>query len=551
MVNKLFATLILGALLVGAAMAPRLSEANAPEGTLERPEWEAEMAMTAPVEIDGKALFWVRGTTAFPADQRAARIRERIVTLARDASFETSRLRLVESEISTKIMADGQLVLNIFDSDARVQDVRRQVLASAALDRVAQAITDYRQARSRDALLNGVLISLGGTLALAAAIALILWLRYRLDALIARRLQGRISSLSIQSFEIVRAANLARALRGLNHGMALLIIFTTGFAYLDFVLAQFPWTLGIANHLLDLFTGPLAATGEAVVIALPELIFLVILYYLVRLILRMTRLFFEAVARGSVTLAGFEPEWALPTYKIVRVAIFALGLVVAYPYIPGSSSDAFKGITIFLGLVFSLGSSSAVANIIAGYLMTYRRAFKVGDRVRIDDIVGDILEVRLQATHLRTLKNEEVTLPNAKLLEGRVVNYSSLAAKQGLILHTTVGIGYETPWRQVEAMLIAAAELTPGLLREPPPFVIQKSLGDYAVNYELNVYCRDAKAMEQGYSALHRHILDVFNEYGVQIMTPSYEADPEVPKLVPREQWYAAPAVREAEAGQS
>jgi small-conductance mechanosensitive channel len=551
LVNKLFATLILGALLVGVATTPRLSEATAPEGTLESPEWEAEMAMTAPVEIDGKALLWVRGTTAFPADQRAARIRERIVALARDASFETSRLRLVESEISTKVMADGQLVLNVFDSDARVQDVRRQVLASAALDRVAQAITDYRQARSRDALLNGVLISLGGTLALALAIALIIWLRYRLDALIARRLQGRISSLSIQSFEIVRAANLARALRGLNHGLALLIIVAAGFAYLDFVLAQFPWTLGIANHLLDLLTGPLAAMGEAVVIALPKLIFLVILYYLVRFILRMARLFFEAVARGSVTLASFEPEWALPTYKIVRVAIFALGLVVAYPYIPGSSSDAFKGITIFLGLVFSLGSSSAVANIIAGYLMTYRRAFKVGDRVRIDDIVGDILEVRLQATHLRTLKNEEVTLPNAKLLEGRVVNYSSLAAKQGLILHTTVGIGYETPWRQVEAMLIAAAELTPGLLREPPPFVMQKSLGDYAVNYELNVYCRDAKAMEQGYSALHRHILDVFNEYGVQIMTPSYEADPEVPKLVPREQWYAAPAVREAEAGQS
>jgi small-conductance mechanosensitive channel len=132
-----------------------------------------------------------------------------------------------------------------------------------------------------------------------------------------------------------------------------------------------------------------------------------------------------------------------------------------------------------------------------------------------------------------------------------VVNYSSLAAKQGLILHTTVGIGYETPWRQVEAMLIAAAELTPGLLREPRPFVMQKSLGDYAVNYELNVYCRDAKAMEQGYSALHRHILDVFNEYGVQIMTPSYEADPEVPKLVPRDQWYAAPAIRETEAGVS
>ena len=254
------------------------------------------------------------------------------------------------------------------------------------------------------------------------------------------------------------------------------------------------------------------------------------------------RLFFSAIARGSIRLTNFAPEWAWPTYKIARFAIVAFGVIVAYPYIPGSESAAFKGVSLFIGVVFSLGSSSAIANLIAGYLMTYRRAFKVGDRVQIGDMLGDVIETRLQATHLRTLKNEELVVPNSLLLNSQVMNYSSLAAKQGLILHTTVGIGYETPWRQVEAMLLLAAERTSGLLKEPAPFVLQKSLGDFAVNYELNVYCGDPHAMLPLYTALHRHILDVFNEYGVQIMTPAYRDDPEQPKLVPREQWYAAPA---------
>jgi len=244
---------------------------------------------------------------------------------------------------------------------------------------------------------------------------------------------------------------------------------------------------------------------------------------------------------------GFEREWADPTYKLLRVAIVALALVVAYPYIPGSSSDAFKGISIFIGIVFSLGSSSTIANVIAGYTMTYRRAFHIGDRVKIGNITGDVTEMRLQVTHLRTIKNEEVIIPNSSILNNEVVNYSSLAHRHGLILHTTVGIGYETPWRQVEAMLVIAAERTPGIMSDPKPFVRQLSLGDFAVTYEINVYCDDPHTMAQIYTALHRNILDVFNEHGIQIMTPAYEGDPESPKVVPKEQWFTAPAKTIAE----
>jgi small-conductance mechanosensitive channel len=282
--------------------------------------------------------------------------------------------------------------------------------------------------------------------------------------------------------------------------------------------------------------------GRAVLTDIPDLIFLVMLALVVRYGLKLLRLFFEGIARGSITFEGFEAEWAWPTYKIVRVAVIGFAAVVAYPYIPGSGSEAFKGVSLLAGVVFSLGSTSAISNIIAGYTMTYRRAFRVGDRVKVGDVIGDVTDIRLQVTTLKTPKNEEVVIPNATILNNEIVNYTSLAVDQGLILHTSVGIGYEVPWRQVEAMLLLAAKRTDGLLEEPRPFVLQTALADYAVNYELNVYCSDPRQMMPLYTALHRNIQDVFNEHGVQIMTPSYEADPPDAKIVPRDQWYTAPA---------
>jgi small-conductance mechanosensitive channel len=175
-------------------------------------------------------------------------------------------------------------------------------------------------------------------------------------------------------------------------------------------------------------------------------------------------------------------------------------------------------------------------------MLSYRRAFRVNDRVKIGDVTGDVTEVRVQVTHLKTVKNEEVIVPNSTILNNEVINYSSHARREGLILHTEVGIGYETPWRQVEGMLLLAAERTKGLLKSPPPFVRQTKLGDFAVTYELNAYCADALQMGILYTEMHRNILDVFNEYGVQIMTPAYEGDPEIPKVVPKEQWYTEPA---------
>jgi small-conductance mechanosensitive channel len=308
------------------------------------------------------------------------------------------------------------------------------------------------------------------------------------------------------------------------------------------VLQLFPWTRYIGIRLIAMLLDPLRSIGQGLLELLPDVVFLVVLAYLVHYLLKAIRLYFASLESGIISIENFEREWALPTYRLVRLLVIAFTLVVAYPYIPGSQSGAFKGISIFLGLIVSLGSTSVISNLIAGYSLIYRRAFTVGDRVMIDNHVGDVMESRLLVTHLRTPKNEEVIIPNSMILNSSVINYTTLAKEGKLILHTTVGIGYETPWRQVEAMLLQAAERTEGVVKEPMPFVLQKTLGDFCVIYEINVYCYDAQDMAGLYTRLHQNILDIFNEYGIQIMTPAYVDDPEQPKIVPRDQWHTAPA---------
>ena len=502
---------------------------------------EAELT-TAPVEIDGEVLFRVRGASSYPAEQRAAAIVKRIEAVAADHSVRSDGLRVEDADNTVTIMAGNQPLVVVTDADASLEHLSREYLANLHLKRIRTAIDDYRRMRSSDALLRGGLYALGATVVLALGIVLLVLLGRWLDKVLSERAKSRIRTVGIQSFEIVRAEQIWKALHGMLYAVRVGAMLVAFFIYLHVVLPLFPWTRGIANRLFDITAGALGHMAKAVAARIPDLLILAIVYYLFRFALRLIRHFFEAVEQKTVTLAGFDADWALPTYKIVRFAVIAFGLIVAYPYIPGSQSAAFKGISLFVGVVFSLGSSTAVSNIIAGYMMTYRRVFKVGDRVKVGDVFGDVIATRLQVTHILTLKNEEVTIPNSQILTGNVMNFSSMAGTRGLILYTTVGIGYETPWRQVEAMLLLAAERTPGLLKEPRPFILLKGLGDFAVTYELNVYCDKPHEIAWIYAELQRRILDVFNEYGVQIMTPAYRADTPEPKVVPREQWYAAPA---------
>jgi small-conductance mechanosensitive channel len=511
---------------------------------------EAEIA-TAPIEFDGTELFRVRGASSLPADTRARLITERLLAVAADPSIAVDSFRVVDGDGITRIMAGDTALMAIVEADATLEQIERTQLAAIHRERLRRAVADYRDARSAAALRRGAVNTLLATLVLALGIFVVRWSRRGLDAYLTRLLHARIHTVGIQSFELMRAERIWAALHSGLLAVQTIALLAMGLVYLGFVLAQFPWTRGVSRNMTGFALAPLQVIGGGIVDNIPSLVFLVVLFLVVRLGLRIIRLFFDAVEHGRVTLASFDREWAQPTYKIVRVAVIAFGLIVAYPYIPGSQSDAFKGVSLFIGIVFSLGSSSAIANIIAGYMMTYRRAFKVGDRIKVGSATGDVIEMRLQVTHLRSIKNEEIILPNSQILTGEVLNYSSLARAHGLILHTEVGIGYETPWRQVEAMLLLAAERTPELSRETSPFVLEKALGDFAVVYELNVYCSHVQAMNRIYSELHRNILDVFNEYGVQIMTPAYEHDPVEPKIVRPNEWYTAPAAARAAATQT
>jgi len=497
---------------------------------------------SAQVEVDGMPLFRVRGIVAYPAQKRAEAIADRIVALASDRAFEPQDVVIVESEGALAVMGGELRVMMLVDADAALEGVSKSELALVVQGRIREAIVRYRSNRTRDAVLSSTWKALAATGVVALALVLLFTLWRRLDARVTERVHRRMQELKVESLKLVRLEDVGQVVRAILRTLRTLLAAVFVFLYLQLVLGLFPWTRWMHQRLADWLVGPLETMGAAVLSAIPNLIFLVILILVMRWVVKLVRLFFEAVERGTLTLANFDPDWAQPTYKIVRLALIGFGLVVAYPYIPGSSSAAFKGVSLFAGLVFSLGSSSIVSNIIAGYTMTYRRAYRVGDRVRIGDITGEVTAIRLQVTSIRTPKNEEVIIPNSLVTGSEVTNFSVYARTQGLILHTTVGIGYETPWRQVEAMLLMAAERTEGLRRDPPPFVLQRQLGDFCVTYEINAYTDQAHNILGQYTALHRHILDVFNEYNVQIMTPAYEGDPDQAKVVPREQWYSAPA---------
>lgn len=501
-------------------------------------------AVTAPVVVDGRVLFRVRGVTAFPAADRAATIAQRIRTVADDGSIPPSALHLVASEQWTEIVAGENSIMAVFDADAAVEapGLSRQALAQVYLKKVSSALEQYRFEREPVQLLRKALGIAGWTFLLLLVELAMFGSQRWLTVRIGQRYQSAIEQIETGTFRLIRAGSIWVAVRFAIRLFALVTALAIFYVYLHIVLDLLPWTRALSANLRALTVAPLMVLTRESVAAIPRLLVLFVIIGVARYIVRLARYFFSAIESGGIKFGGFEAEWSRPTYNIVRVLIIAFAAMVCYPYIPGSRSEAFKGITIFIGVLFSLGSSSLLANIIAGYTMAYRRAFHVGDRIKVGDLIGDVTEIGLMVTHMRSIKNEELVVPNSLILNSNVINYASLARKRGLILHSAVGIGYETPWRQVEAMLLMAAERTPGLLREPAPFVLQLSLNDFAVTYELNVYCDRPGEMDKLYSQLHRSVLDVFNEYGVQIMTPAYVADPAEPKVVPQEQWFAKPA---------
>ena len=352
MIN-LFRTLgvvLLSALSIAWAQAP-----DAGDG-------EADIAM-APVEIDGRVLFTVRGVSSVPAGERAERIRQRILALARDASFNPEALTVEPVPNAVTITARGQVVLAVLEADARLERANPADLAVAHLSRIRSALLQFREDRSPRVLLRQALVAAGVLAAFLGGCALVFRGRRSLRAALEARLRRRLDLLEEQTHHLVEAQQLWRALGRAIDTLAWVVILVAGFLALDYTLGLFPWSRGLANRLLDRVIEPMLAFGLAFIDYLPNVVFLIVLVVVLRFVLRLTRLFFNALGRGTITITGFIQEWSDPTYKLARLVILLFGMVVAYPYIPGSNSEAFKGISLFAGLVFSLSSTATLGNI--------------------------------------------------------------------------------------------------------------------------------------------------------------------------------------------
>jgi small-conductance mechanosensitive channel len=496
-----------------------------------------------PVVLNSKTLFTLAEVPNYPAKGRAANSANRIRAVAENPRIDTSTITASSyKEPITIIGAGNELIMPVLEEDARAMGMSRQELALQWTRELRNSIDDYRRQHAPRWIMIGAAKSFAATLVFILALVLVGTAFRRIILKEWEWISRSNFSLRIQSFELVKGERIGAVLTAFLGAIRLAIMLVLTYVYLHLVLSFFPWTSAYSDEILSFTATPFKVIGEALWKHIPGLFFVIIIALLAYYLTRLLRIFFAEVEKGSIVWQNFYPEWAQPTFKICRGLIAVIALIMAFPYIPGSGSPAFKGVSLFLGVLISLGSTSTISNILAGYSLIYRRAFKVGDRVKIADFTGDVVEMRLEVTHLRTIKNEEIVVPNSMIISSHVTNYSTLAKSQGLILHTAVTIGYDTPWRQIHALLLLAASRTPGLRAEPAPFILQTALNDFYVAYELNVYCDTPKLMVELYSDLHMNIQDAFNEYGVQIMSPWYRFDPASPKIVPKEKWYAAPA---------
>lgn len=370
----------------------------------------------------------------------------------------------------------------------------------------------------------------------------------RIEARVRGAPGARIWPLRFQEHEIFSAEEVASVLAGAVAWLGRIAFAVGLYLYAHVCFSLFGPTRGLAARLLDYLVSAALGAGWAVLHYLPNLFWLLVIFYAARFLIRLARLFFEGVTAGRIRLPGLHPEFGKPTFEIARLLIAVLTIVIMFPYLPGRESPAFRAIGLFVGVLVSLGSTGAVANVISGIVLTYTRAFRVGDRVRIADAAGDVVEKTSFATRIRTVKNVEITIPNAMTLANHIVNYSAQARERGIILHTGVTIGYDVPWARVHELLVAAALETDGIEPEPAPFVHQIELLDAYVHYELNATTRDAKRMQRIYSELHQHIQDRFHAAGVEIASPHFLAlrdggRASIPdQYLPRD--YQAPALR-------
>ena len=477
-----------------------------------------------PVTVEGNEVFRIyEGIGSFTAQDRAQAASERFRKLIYTPETDLANITTTDSPYGTTVMLGDNVLLVISDEDAKHFHVSRQALAKYLADKIRAAVSQARQQHTAGYLIRAAIYAFVTLLIYAGLV----WLVIRTTRWLLKALQGRaarIKGIRIQQSQIMAGERIAAMLTTGVRFLRVLLLFTFTWIFLATEFNYFPWTREHGEQLLNYIMTPIQFVGRALLNYLPNLFYIIVIVAVMYYVMKIVRILAREVERGNIRISGFYPEWAQPTYKIVRFLLFAFTAVVIYPYLPGENSPAFKGVGIFIGVLFSLGSTSAVANVVAGVILTYTRGFRVGDWVKIGDNMGEVTSQTMLATHVKTIKNEEIILPNSVVLSSYVTNYSLLAKNEGLILYASVTIGYDVPWRKIHDLLIEAALKTKHVLHKPAPFVLQNALEDSYVQYEINAYTDQPLQMVYTYSELRANIQDCFYAAGVEIMSPVYHA---------------------------
>lgn len=478
-----------------------------------------------PVVVDGDTLFYLytkRG--GYTPQQRAQMTSENIYNLGRQLNLHPDSVYIDSSDIISDLMYNQQVLISFTDQDALWEGISRDSLAKEKRQVVIGKLKSMKEEHGLWRIIKRVLYFLLVIVGQFFLFKLTNWLFGKLRNRILKLKDTKLKPVSIQGYELLNtqkqvnllvfAASLARYLL---MGLQLLIS-------IPLIFVIFPQTEWLAYQLLGYIWMPVKSILTGIVNYMPNLFTILVIYYVIRLQVRFIRYLAHEIETGKLKINGFYPDWAIPTYHIIRFLLYTFMIAMIYPYLPGSQSGIFQGISVFVGLIVSLGSSTVIGNIIAGLVITYMRPFKLGDRIKLNETTGDIVEKTPLVTRIRTPKNEIVTIPNSFIMSSHTINYSTSAREYGLIIHAEISIGYDVPWRKVNTLLIEAALNTPGVLDDPRPFVLETSLSDWYPVYQINAYIKEANKMAQIYSELFQNIQDRFNEAGVEIMSPHYMA---------------------------
>lgn len=460
----------------------------------------------------------------FSPSMRAINTDKRIEEMEDDMLFHVDSLIIFNSEQTVDLLYRDIIILSITDADALWMGMSKAELSKHYKDRIVKSIRDYRSATSVQTLLKEIGLAL---LVIIFVYFLIKYLNKGYKLLRVKIRDGRdkwIKGIKVRGYELFTAQKQVVAMHIALNIIRWILIFLIIYLMLPVLFGIFPWTKTLSGTLFGYVLNPLKNIFMAIWDYIPKLISILIILFVFRYVFKALKFFKNEVEHGVLVIPGFYTEWAPPTYQIIRVLIVAFMLIVIFPFLPGSDSAVFRGVSVFLGVLFTFSSSGSLSNIFAGLVLTYMRAFKIGDRVKIGESVGDIVEKTLLVTRVRTIKNEDITIPNSTVLNSHTINYSTAAGEIGLIVHSTVTIGYDVPWKHVHELLINAASDTVYIINNPKPFVLQTSLDDFYVSYQVNAYTKEPSKQAEIYSSLHQNIQDKFNEAGVEIMSPHYKA---------------------------